>query len=380
MLLKLRKNLTPADRAALFGLCRELGLEPSVLAGVSGGVELVDLAPMDDVDVDPARTLSLLGDQYAVASIVDAGVAAERFARAKGQSDTVVRVGEAIFGGGHVSLVAGPCSVDEEDLLFDVARRVKAAGATLLRGGVHKPRTSPYSFQGLGDDGLALLGRVRAEVGIAVVTEVLEPKDVAKTREVCDMLQIGSRNMINTPLLREAAKAGMPVMLKRGMTATSKEFLLAAEYLLSGGCEDVVLCERGIRGFDSATRNVLDLGTVAHLKQATHLPVLVDPSHAAGRADLIRPLARAGVAVGGDGLIVEVHPDPMRAKSDAEQAISPELFADIANDARTMCEALGRTLVAPSSTSNSRSTSGGTSPSPESASTAEVAAKQANLS
>jgi 3-deoxy-7-phosphoheptulonate synthase len=351
MLLKLRKNLAPADRDALFGLCRELGLEPRTLTGVSGGVELVDLIPTDKAGVDPARTLSLLNDQFAVASIVDAGPASERFARANGQPDTIVRVGEAIFGGGHVSLVAGPCSVDEEDVLLDVARRVKAAGATLLRGGVHKPRTSPYSFQGLGDDGLALLGRVREEVGIAVVTEVLEPGDIAKTREVCDMLQIGSRNMINTPLLREVAKAGMPVLLKRGMTATSKEFLLAAEYLLSGGCKEVVLCERGIRGFDSATRNVLDLGTVAHLKQATHLPVIVDPSHAAGRADLIRPLARAGVAVGCDGLIVEVHPYPMRAKSDAEQAISPDLFAEIAGDALTMCRALGKTLIAPSADS-----------------------------
>ena len=195
-----------------------------------------------------------------------------------------------------------------------------------------------------------------------MVTEVLEARDIEATRRVCDMLQIGSRNMINTPLLREAGKAGMPVLLKRGMTATAKEFLLAAEYLLDAGCQDVVLCERGIRGFDSATRNVLDLGTVAHLKGATHLPVIVDPSHAAGRADLIRPLARAGVAVGADGLIVEVHPDPARAKSDADQAISPGVFADIARDTAALCAALGRTLALPK---NMRSVTGGASPSPD---------------
>jgi 3-deoxy-7-phosphoheptulonate synthase len=272
-----------------------------------------------------------------------------------------VRAGEAVFGGGHVSMIAGPCSVDDGELLLKIARSVKASGATMLRGGVHKPRTSPYSFQGLGSEGLEMLGRVREEVGIAVVTEVLEPRDIEETVKVCDMLQIGSRNMINTPLLREAAKAGLPVMLKRGMTATAKEFLLAAEYLLSGGCQDVVLCERGIRGFDSATRNVLDIGTVAHLKGATHLPVIVDPSHAAGRADLIRSLSRGGIAAGADGLVIEVHPDPMRAKSDAGQAISTELFGEIAADTRLLCDAFERTLVAPAP-STSASSRGASSP------------------
>ena len=362
MLLKLRKNLSLTDRDALMALCRDLGFVPRAVTGVSGGVELLDLEPSDAGELDAARTLTVLGDQYAVASIVDAGQPRERFARTPNQPDSTVRVGEAIFGGGHMSLIAGPCSVDEDDVLIDIARRAKAAGATVLRGGVHKPRTSPYSFQGLGRDGLALLGRVREEVGIAVVTEVLEPSDIEATREVSDMLQIGSRNMINTPLLRAAGRAGMPVLLKRGMTATSKEFLLAAGYLLDAGCGDVVLCERGIRGFDSATRNVLDLGTVAHLKGATHLPVIVDPSHAAGRADLIRPLARAGVAVGADGLIVEVHSNPARAKSDADQAISPDDFADIARDTAALCAALGKTLVLPKST---RLAPGGASSSPD---------------
>lgn len=343
MLLRLKNDLRPQDLDQLVRVCGDLGFEA---APVQDGGGLWRLAPRPGAALGP-EVRSRLEDHFAVAGIVGSVEASELHQRTPGGADTVVRVGDAVFGGGTAALIAGPCAVESEETLLTAARRVRAAGATLLRGGACKPRSSPYSFQGLGREGLELLQRVGREVGLATVTEVLEPGDVEPMLDLCDMFQVGSRNMSNSPLLREVARSGKPVLLKRGMSATAREFLLAAEYLLAGGNDQVVLCERGIRGFDKATRNVLDVGTVAHLKGATHLPVIVDPSHAAGRADLVRPLARSGIAVGADGLIVEVHPDPVHALSDADQAILPDTFDAIAADVRGLLALDGRALAEP---------------------------------
>jgi 3-deoxy-7-phosphoheptulonate synthase len=251
---------------------------------------------------------------------------------------SVVRVGHVAIGGGDPVIMAGPCVVEGEAELIEAARAVKAAGATLLRGGAFKPRTSPYAFQGLGEDGLRHLAAAREITGMPVVTEALEPDHVALVAEYADMIQIGSRNMQNYPLLRRAGAAGKPVLLKRGFSSTIEEFLMAAEYILAHGNPNVVLCERGIRGFDPAFRFNLDLNAVPMLKELSHLPVIVDPSHGTGRRSLVGRMALAGLAAGADGLIVEVHPDPENALCDAAQTITPAELAAI--DLR------GRALVA----------------------------------
>jgi 3-deoxy-7-phosphoheptulonate synthase len=242
---------------------------------------------------------------------------------------TVVRVGEAHIGAGRPVVIAGPCSVENETQIIEAALAAREAGAQLLRGGAFKPRTSPYSFQGLGLEGLPLLARARAESGLPIVTEVMEPAMVAPVAEVADVLQIGSRNMQNFPLLRAAGHAGRPILLKRGFAATIEEWLLAAEYILMEGNPSVMLCERGVRSFDPSTRNLLDLSCVPLLAKLTHLPVLVDPSHGVGRSDLVEAMGIAAVAAGADGLIVEMHPHPEQALTDADQAISPETLRSL---------------------------------------------------
>jgi 3-deoxy-7-phosphoheptulonate synthase len=242
---------------------------------------------------------------------------------------TVVRVGEAYIGAGHPVVIAGPCSVENETQIIEAALAAREAGAQLLRGGAFKPRTSPYSFQGLGLEGLPLLARARAESGLPIVTEVMEPAMVAPVAAVADVLQIGSRNMQNFPLLRAAGHAGRPILLKRGFAATIEEWLLAAEYILMEGNPSVMLCERGVRSFDPSTRNLLDLSCVPLLAKLTHLPVLVDPSHGVGRSDLVEAMSVAAVAAGADGLIVEMHPHPEHALTDADQAISPETLRSL---------------------------------------------------
>ncbi|MGD8494569.1 MAG: 3-deoxy-7-phosphoheptulonate synthase [Gemmatimonadales bacterium] len=240
-----------------------------------------------------------------------------------------VRVREAWVGGGELTVIAGPCAVEDRDTLLAAARAVADAGASMLRGGAFKPRTSPYSFQGLGRAGLELLAEARAATGLPVVTEVVAPQDVALVADFADMLQVGSRNMQNFRLLSAVGEQPLPVLLKRGMMATIEELLLAAEYVLAAGNPRVVLCERGIRTFERATRNTLDVCAVPLLREETHLPVIVDPSHAAGRRELVPALARAAVAAGADGLIVEVHPDPERALSDGRQSLRPDAFAGL---------------------------------------------------
>ncbi|MEI7814404.1 MAG: 3-deoxy-7-phosphoheptulonate synthase [Coriobacteriia bacterium] len=243
--------------------------------------------------------------------------------------DTVIRVGRATIGGGAFAVMAGPCSIESEDQMLAVARDCAAAGATMIRGGAYKPRSSPYAFQGMGLDGLKLLRAAGDSVGLPVVTEVLDVRDAETVAEWADVLQVGARNMQNFMMLEELGKMRKPILLKRGLAATIEETLSAAEYVLKGGNRDLMLCERGIRTFETYTRNTLDLAAVAALKTLTHLPIIVDPSHATGRRDLVSPMSRAAITAGADGIMVEVHPNPERAKCDGPQSLTPPDFAEM---------------------------------------------------
>lgn len=249
------------------------------------------------------------------------------------------------IGGDEVVLMAGPCSVESEEQIMGIAQRLRAAGATVLRGGAFKPRTSPYAWQGLGLQGLELLARAREATGLAIVTEALEPETVSAVAEYADIIQIGARNMQNYPLLRRAGKTGKPILLKRGMSATIKELLLSAEYILAEGNGQVILCERGIRSFDDQTRNLLDLTAIPVVKALSHLPIIADPSHGTGVRAKVIPMARAAVAAGADGLMVEVHPQPDRALSDGAQSLYPEQFEELYGQVETIARAIGRHLV-----------------------------------
>jgi 3-deoxy-7-phosphoheptulonate synthase len=257
---------------------------------------------------------------------------------------TVIEVGGRRLGDTWFGLIAGPCSVEYREQTLETARAVAAAGATMLRGGAFKPRTSPYTFQGLGDEGLAILREAGDETGLPVVTELMDPRHVEAVLEVADVIQIGARNSQNFLLLAEVGRADKPVLLKRGMSTSVEELLMAAEYVAKEGNERIILCERGIKTFETATRSTLDLGAVAVLKNETHLPVIVDPSHAAGRRDLVLPLARAAAAVGADGIIVETHPRPEEALSDAAQQIPTAEFAEFAREVREVAELLGKRI------------------------------------
>ena len=258
--------------------------------------------------------------------------------------DTIVRIGTASFGGGRFGLIAGPCAVENEQQLLGSAQAAKAAGASVLRGGAYKPRTSPYAFQGLGEEGLRLLEQVGREVGLPVVTEVIESGDVEIVARHADALQIGARNMQNFALLKAVGRAGKPVILKRGMSAKIEDLLMAAEYVLASGNDQLILCERGIRTFETATRNTLDLAAVPVLKAKSHLPVIVDPSHGTGIRDLVTPMALAGAAAGADGLMVEVHIDPKAALSDGPQSLHPGEMLELGRKLAALLPLLGRSL------------------------------------
>ncbi|MBD2743593.1 3-deoxy-7-phosphoheptulonate synthase [Coleofasciculus sp. FACHB-1120] len=258
---------------------------------------------------------------------------------------TTVKLSEQVsFGGTELAIVGGPCTVESLEQMETVASQLGAAPVQALRGGVYKPRTSPYAFQGMGVEGLQILADVRSRYGVPVVTEVMSIGQIEAVATHADMLQIGSRNMQNFDLLKALGQAGKPILLKRGLASTIEEFVMAAEYILSHGNPDVVLCERGIRSFDNYTRNVLDLGAVAALKQITHLPVIVDPSHAVGKRELVAPLAKAAIACGADGLIIECHPEPEKSVSDARQALSLEDMVDLVHSLRPVAAAVGRRI------------------------------------
>jgi 3-deoxy-7-phosphoheptulonate synthase len=249
------------------------------------------------------------------------------------------------IGGDALVLMAGPCSVESEEQIMTAARQMCDAGATILRGGAFKPRTSPYAFQGLGEPGLALLAKAREATGLAVVTEALEPDLVDTVADHADIVQVGARNMQNYPLLRKVGRCGKPVLLKRGMAATIKELLLAAEYIVSEGNPNVILCERGVRSFDDHTRNLLDLTAIPVVKSLSHLPIIADPSHGTGLRSKVVPMARAAVAAGADGLMIEVHPDPDHALSDGAQSLYPEQFRELMDQVAIIADAIGRKVT-----------------------------------
>ena len=268
-----------------------------------------------------------------------------RVSRKTQPDDTIVNINGVKVGGSEIIIIAGPCAVESREQLFETAMAVKASGAKILRGGAFKPRSSPYSFQGLGEEGLKLLGQIKKDTGIPVVTEVMDTRQVELVSEYADILQVGSRNMQNYPLLKEVGMSRKPVLLKRGMMATIEEFLQAAEYILNQGNELVILCERGIRTFETSTRNTLDLSAVPMLKHLSHLPVIVDPSHGTGLRWMVPAMAKAAIAVGADGLIMEVHYKPEAAICDGQQSLSLDEFTQLMNDLRKVATAVGRKII-----------------------------------
>ena len=312
-----------------FDVHRSTGSERTVLGVVGPTIEL-----------DPAELELLPGVEEAVR----VSTPYKLVSRAFHPDDTLVRVGEVTFGGDEVVVAAGPCSVENEDQIRRTAAAVRTAGARLLRGGAFKPRSSPYSFQGLGEQGLELLRRAADEQGMALVTEVMDPSQIALVAGYADMLQVGARNMQNFVLLRELGKAGKPVLLKRGLAATIEEWLLSAEHLVSSGNPQVVLCERGIRTFETATRNTMDISAIPVIDKRSHLPVIADPSHGVGIRDKVPAMARAAVAAGADGLLVEVHSNPDKALSDGAQSLFPEQFQALMDQLRIIVPALGRSI------------------------------------
>ncbi|MBI5025433.1 MAG: 3-deoxy-7-phosphoheptulonate synthase [Nitrospirae bacterium] len=258
--------------------------------------------------------------------------------------DTTIEVAGRVIGGKKIHVIAGPCAVENRTILLRIAEEVKAAGATFIRGGAFKPRTSPYSFQGLGEEGLKYLAEAREKTGLPVVTELMDPRDIDVVIKYADIIQIGARNMQNFRLLTEVGSYNKPVLLKRGLSATIKELLMSAEYIMAKGNSSVILCERGIRTFETATRNTLDLSAVPVLKGLTHLPVVVDPSHGVGKWDLVAPMARASIAAGADGLLIEVHTNPEEALSDGEQSLKPKAFKNLMEELRAIAKAIGREI------------------------------------
>jgi 3-deoxy-7-phosphoheptulonate synthase len=260
------------------------------------------------------------------------------------QEDTIIKVDGIKIGGNELIVMAGPCAVENREQIIKTAISVKKSGAKILRGGAFKPRTGPYTFQGLGEEGLKYLAEARDKTGLLIVTEVMDPRDVELVAEYSDILQIGTRNMQNYPLLKEVGKVDKPILLKRGLSATMKEFLLAAEYIMSGGNHKVILCERGIRTFVTDTRNTLDLSIVPLIKKESHLPIVIDPSHGTGRRSLVPAMTKASVAVGADGLILEVHPNPEEAVSDGDQSLDLKQFSDLMNELKGIAKAVGRKI------------------------------------
>jgi 3-deoxy-7-phosphoheptulonate synthase len=337
MIIVLKASATEAQIGAVIRKIEETGLAPDV----SKGVERTVIGIIGDERTIQRESFLLLPGVESVIPILKPYRLASRETT---PADTVVDVRGVRIGGNELVIIAGPCSVESEEQIVSTAEAVRAAGAVLLRGGAYKPRTSPYAFQGLGVTGLKLLAAAREKTGLGIVTEVMETQDVPVVAEYADMLQVGARNMNNTNLLRALAKTGKPILLKRHFSATLSEFLMSAEYLLSGGNPHVVLCERGIRTFVDYTRNTLDLNIVPAIKAATHLPILVDPSHWTGRQDLIIPMSRAAIAAGADGLIVEVHPRPAEAFSDGEQSLTPDRFAVLVREVTAIAGAINRTV------------------------------------
>lgn len=336
MVIVMALDATEADVAAVVDLVEAAGGE----AFVSRGLDRTIVGLIGDVDLFATLNLrSLTG----VADVVRISVPYKLISREHHPDRSTVHVGGVPIGPDTVTLIAGPCAVETHEQTLAAAQMAQAAGATVLRGGAYKPRTSPYAFQGLGEAGLKILADVREETGLPIVTEVVSADDVDTVAAYADMLQVGTRNMQNFPLLQAVGRAGKPVMLKRGMSATIEEWLMAAEYIAQRGNLDIVLCERGIRTFEKATRNTLDIAAVPVAQRLSHLPVIVDPSHSGGRRDLVLPLTKAAIAVGADGVIVDVHPHPETALCDGPQALITSDLPELATAVGTLTEVTGRT-------------------------------------
>jgi len=337
MIIVLRKDATEEQLQHLLEKLKAKGLTPHI----SRGTERTIVGAIGDERVLQTVPLEAVPGVEQVMQVLQPFKLVSRDFRPE---PTVVDVAGVKIGGGHFAVIAGPCSVENWELLSSAAAGVTAAGAHLLRGGAFKPRTSPYVFQGLGEEGLKLLARARQETGLPVVTEVMNVNQVELVASYADMLQIGARNMQNFDLLRAVGEVRKPVLLKRGMSATIKEWLMSAEYILAGGNYQVVLCERGIRTFETYTRNTLDLSAVPAVKELSHLPVVVDPSHGTGRRSLVQSMALAAVAAGADGLAIEVHPKPEEALSDGDQSLLPEEFTELMKSLKPLVALMGMKL------------------------------------
>jgi len=341
VLIVMRHGATAEEVRGVVATIEEMGYQARPMPGLQRtAVGLVG----NDGKVDASRLEGLPG----VLEIIHVTQPYKQVSREWKSENTVVRLpGGLTIGGDEVVVMAGPCSVESEAQILASARAVREAGAAVLRGGAFKPRTSPYAFQGLGEKGLELLAKAREETGLAVVTEVMEPEAVELTARYADILQVGARNMQNYPLLKRVGRVKKPVLLKRGIAATITELLLAAEYILAEGNPDVILCERGVRSFDQATRFLFDLTAIPLVHKLSHLPIIGDPSHGTGLRDKVLPMARAAVAAGADGLLIEVHPDPARALSDGAQSLAPEQFAELMKQTRAIAEVIGRRVAEP---------------------------------
>jgi 3-deoxy-7-phosphoheptulonate synthase len=335
MVIVLREGASDEDIEELVALLHEVGAEAHVSRG--------DYRTVIGVIGDRERVMQMPFEAYPmVEKVIPIMKPYKLVSREFKDEPTVILVGGAQIGGGNFSTIAGPCSVESEAQVVAAAKAAKKAGANLFRGGAFKPRTSPYSFQGLGEDGLAILASAREETGLPIVTEVLDVRDIGMVSRYADVLQVGARNMQNFLMLRDLGRQEKPVLLKRGMSSTVEEWMMAAEYILKEGNKSVILCERGIRTFETGTRNTLDISAVPAVKKASHLPVIVDPSHGTGVRELVPPLCRAALAAGADGLMVEIHPNPREALSDGPQSLNLEEFAVLMDELKSLAAFLGR--------------------------------------
>ncbi|HNQ51226.1 MAG TPA: 3-deoxy-7-phosphoheptulonate synthase [Candidatus Omnitrophota bacterium] len=338
MIVVLRKDATEEQIGHLVEKIQKLGLTPHISKGTERTIIGV-IGPEDILQITP---LEIFPGVEKVMPVLSPYKLVSREMR---KENTIIDAGRGIrIGGNRIVVMAGPCAIENLDTLMEIGREVKRAGATVLRGGAFKPRTSPYSFQGIGEEGLKFLAEAARELDMVTVSEVMDTRDVALVAKYVDILQIGARNMQNFNLLKEVGNTKKPVLLKRGLSSTIKELLMSAEYILAGGNFNVMLCERGIRTFEDATRNTLDISAIPVIKQLSHLPVIVDPSHAAGKWGLVPALSRAAVAAGADGLIIEVHTRPEEAVSDGPQSLKPATFAPMLGELRTLAQAISREI------------------------------------
>lgn len=338
MIIKLKKDVDEKVILEIKEKIEESGLtvventsKEEIILGAIGNTKVIDIEKIKNLD-----------------GVIDVCVVKEAYKRASRKfhpEDTVIKIGdEVIIGNGKLMMIAGPCSVESEEQVIEIAKKVKASGAKFLRGGAFKPRTSPYAFQGLKYEGLEMLKKAREATGLKIVTELMSIDDLEVFEKDVDVIQIGARNMQNFDLLKKAGKLNKPILLKRGIAATIEEWLMSAEYIMSEGNSNVILCERGIRTYETTTRNTLDISAIPMIKKLSHLPIIVDPSHAAGLRWMVEPLSKAAVAIGADGLIIEVHNNPEKALCDGKQSITPDMYDDIVNRLRPIAESVDRII------------------------------------